>query len=225
MADKIVCIRPRRGNKSTMSVTPKSSIILEEGEMFVEFDDNEPDIRKRHARVKIGDGTNSYASLPYAWGNAVEDEAVDFLEDHRDSFAAVFADLKTGIAVNALIPLIKRCIYLLQQAEASIVTNVYDKTEVYNKIESDLNYYNKTDTYSKTEVNDNFYKKDDVYTKSEINSLLADYYKKTETYSNTEVYNKTETYTKSEVDNLVLVDVRNSDPSNPQVGQQWIINS
>ena len=55
--------RPRRGMKSTMAGN-KASLVLESGELFLEYPDT--GVGTGASRFKIGDGTTEYSNLPYA---------------------------------------------------------------------------------------------------------------------------------------------------------------
>ena len=55
--------RPRRGMKSTMA-GDKASLVLESGELFLEYPDT--GVGTGASRFKIGDGTTEYSDLPYA---------------------------------------------------------------------------------------------------------------------------------------------------------------
>ena len=55
--------RPRRGMKSTMAGN-KASLVLESGELFLEYPDT--GVGTGASRFKIGDGTTEYSDLPYA---------------------------------------------------------------------------------------------------------------------------------------------------------------
>lgn len=55
--------RPRRGMKSTMA-GDKASLVLESGELFLEYPDT--GVGTGASRFKIGDGTTEYSNLPYA---------------------------------------------------------------------------------------------------------------------------------------------------------------
>ena len=61
-------LTPRRGSKSTMETSPKTDIVLAEGEIFVESD-----TENGVFRIKIGDGVTTYENLSYAMsGNSYD---------------------------------------------------------------------------------------------------------------------------------------------------------
>ena len=72
MANAGKFLAPRRGSKTTMSTSPGNSIVLAKGELFIE-DDTTNGI----FRIKIGDGTTAYSSLPYAFSGEAADIAFD----------------------------------------------------------------------------------------------------------------------------------------------------
>jgi hypothetical protein len=226
MADKQIYIRPRRGTKTVMHETEKAVLVLKEGEVFFEFPDE--GVGKGPAKVKIGDGISAYVALPYALGDAIETETVDFLEDHRDDWDTVYNDFKTGKTVQILVPVIKQLINLLKfgidNIEASLSddyykksetwsrSEAYSKEETYSKIETNDKFYSKELTYSKEEIDDGFYKKIDVYTKAEIDEFLRN------------IYWKSEVYNKSEVDALVRIPIVSQDPANQVAGDRWVLD-
>ena len=55
--------KPRRGKKSTMAGT-KANTVLAAGELFLETPDK--GVGKGASKIKIGDGSTKYSSLPYA---------------------------------------------------------------------------------------------------------------------------------------------------------------
>jgi hypothetical protein len=56
--------KPRRGTTSTFTTGNKSSTILDEGEIFFEVPDSGQGTGR--CRIKMGDGSSTYATLPYA---------------------------------------------------------------------------------------------------------------------------------------------------------------
>ena len=98
-------------------------------------------------------------------------------------------------------------------------SDVYAKSETYNKTEINTALESKADTattYTKTEVDTALgdkADKSDTYTKTEVDTALSakansdDVYAKTDTYSkdeiDTNIYTKSETYNKNEVDGII----------------------
>lgn len=98
-------------------------------------------------------------------------------------------------------------------------SDVYAKSETYNKTEVDTALASKADTattYTKTEVDTALgdkADKSDTYTKTEVDTALSakansdDVYAKTDIYSkdeiDTNIYTKSETYNKNEVDGII----------------------
>ena len=98
-------------------------------------------------------------------------------------------------------------------------SDVYAKSETYNKTEVNTALASKADTtttYTKTEVDTALgdkADKSDTYTKTEVDTALSakansdDVYAKTDTYSkddiDTNIYTKSETYNKNEVDGII----------------------
>ena len=230
-------LRPRRGTKTKMKSTRKSSIVLEEGEIFIECPDS--GIGKGKCKVKIGDGVSAYAMLPYALGNVVEDEPVDFLEDRRTDIQELIDEVVAGELLVKIIANMKRIAQLLffkfddyftrteiNETVATInaaLDDRYTKEEVNTivaRIDGDIitvdnkfaNYYTKTQidttvTSINTSITNTNARFDSYYTKAQIDNIISNY------------------YTKQQTKDLVLIDVVNSDPSNPDVGQQWILKN
>ena len=92
-------LAPRRGEKETMETSPKTNIVLAEGEIFIESD-TEGGV----FRIKVGDGTTTYENLPYAMsGNSYDikfdpgasglestnvDDAIKEIKEDIDMFTA-----------------------------------------------------------------------------------------------------------------------------------------
>lgn len=111
----------RRGSKSTMSTPTKGTIILAEGEFFLEYQTDKAGLGD--CKIKIGDGVTPYAALPYAFTDSV----VEFTEDQRTDFDTVFSGVVSGNKLSLLIARIKRCIKLIKD---EMNTNYYSKDEV-----------------------------------------------------------------------------------------------
>lgn len=61
-------LAPRRGTKTTMSTAPGKNIVLAAGEIFIE-NDTTAGVYK----IKVGDGSTVYSSLPYGFSGTAED--------------------------------------------------------------------------------------------------------------------------------------------------------
>ena len=68
MSNQFKILAPRRGSKSTMSVSPGKDIVLAEGEVFIENDTT-----NNIYRIKVGDGSTKYEFLPYDFSGTAED--------------------------------------------------------------------------------------------------------------------------------------------------------
>lgn len=68
MANTAKILAPRRASKTSMSVAPKNAIVLAAGEIFIE-----DDTTNGVFRIKVGDGTTTYANLGYAFSGSSED--------------------------------------------------------------------------------------------------------------------------------------------------------
>ena len=109
--NELVYIRPRRGTETTMTHTIKSSLVLKEGEMFIEFPDD--GIGKGPARVKVGDGVTPYAALDYVLGNDAEYTAIHFLEEHSNYPQTLIDQIISGVTISVFAANTKRVLQLL----------------------------------------------------------------------------------------------------------------
>lgn len=235
--DDQMFLKPRRGTKTKMKSSRKSSLVLQEGEIFVECPDS--GIGKGKCKIKIGDGVTAYALLPYALGNVVEDEPVDFLEDRRNNIQELIDEIVAGELLVKIIANSKRIMQLLlfkfddyftrTETNGIVATinaalddryTIEETDTIVARIDNEIalinanfaNYYTKTEmdtTVSNinTSISNTNARFDSYYTKAQIDNLISNY------------------YTKQQTKDLVLIDVVNSDPSNPDVGQQWILKN
>lgn len=157
-------LMPRRGTKSVMQGSAKATTVLMEGELFIELPD--AGVGNGPTKIKIGDGTTAYSNLPYALGDSVDTEAVDFIEEKGTNMEEILNGVKTGSVLTSIVPKLKRALSLLM---TDVHTNYYTKTHsddrYYTKAEIDsiiANYYTKSETYAKSEV----------YTKKETKDLV-----------------------------------------------------
>ena len=101
--------KPRRGLKSTMTASGKSSIVLQKGEMFLEAPST--GMGTGASKIKIGDGTTAYSSLPYALGDTSNDK-IDFSSNTATTVATALNSVTSGNALKTIIAGLKQAISL-----------------------------------------------------------------------------------------------------------------
>lgn len=96
-------LRPRRGKKSTAI---DQAIILKRGELFMEAPD--AGVGKGPGRIKVGDGTTVYGSLPYFYdpddfGGDVSTSAVEFTETTDTNNNTILGRIVSGATVATIV--------------------------------------------------------------------------------------------------------------------------
>ena len=125
--------KPRRGKKSTMAGTKKTTV-LSAGEMFIEVPDT--GAGTGHSKMKIGDGSTQYSSLPYAMGDT-ENDKIAFSNDTSGNITTALNKVTSGAALKTMIAALKQAVSLANTS----ITQLNDET---NSINSAL--ANKADT-------------------------------------------------------------------------------
>ena len=108
MADVSKIFKPRRGTKSVMAGTKKTTV-LASGEMFVEVPD--AGVGKGASKIKIGDGTTAYSSLPYALGDTSNDQ-ITFSSNTSTTVAAALNSVTSGGSLKNIVAGLKQAISL-----------------------------------------------------------------------------------------------------------------
>ena len=99
-------LRPRRGRKATAE---SQNILLKRGEVFFEVPTS--GVGTGIGKVKVGDGTTGYSSLPYFidQGN-VTDSSVNFTESSVTDNTELLNKITTGSKLNVIVPSMKKII-------------------------------------------------------------------------------------------------------------------
>ena len=100
--------KPRRGKKSTMAGTKKATV-LSAGEMFIEVPDT--GAGTGHSKMKIGDGSTQYSSLPYAMGDT-ENDKIAFSNDTSGNITTALNKVTSGAALKTMIAALKQAVSL-----------------------------------------------------------------------------------------------------------------
>lgn len=104
-----IYFKPRRGKKATAI---SQNIILRSGEVFFEVPDTGVGTGK--GKIKMGDGTTGYSSLPYfAEPSSIADmsnSTISFTENSSTNNTTLLNAIVTGAKLNIIIAAIKKLI-------------------------------------------------------------------------------------------------------------------
>ena len=113
--------KPRRGKKSTMAGTKKATV-LSAGEMFIEVPDT--GAGTGHSKMKIGDGSTQYSSLPYAMGDT-ENDKIAFSNDTSGNITTALNKVTSGAALKTMIAALKQAVSLANTS----ITQLNDESQ------------------------------------------------------------------------------------------------
>ena len=105
--------RPRRGLKSTMV---SNATVLAKGEMFFEVPST--GVGTGTCKVKMGDGSTAYSSLPYAL--SFDDSIVNFTESTSTDDDTLLAEIVSGASQATLFGSIKALLSSLVEQVTSL---------------------------------------------------------------------------------------------------------
>ena len=108
--------KPRRGKKSTMAGT-KANTVLAAGELFLETPDT--GVGKGASKIKIGDGSTAYSSLPYALGDTTND-VITYSSNSSTSVATALNNVASGKKLGVMIAGLKQAVSLLNTSVTSL---------------------------------------------------------------------------------------------------------
>ena len=114
--------KPRRGKKSTMAGSKKATV-LSAGEMFIEVPDT--GAGTGHSKMKIGDGSTQYSSLPYAMGDT-ENDKIAFSNDTSGNITTALNKVTSGAALKTMIAALKQAVSLANTS----ITQLNDELEI-----------------------------------------------------------------------------------------------
>lgn len=109
-------LKPRRGKKSTMAGT-KASTVLAAGELFLEVPDT--GVGKGKSKIKVGDGSTAYKSLPYALGDTSTD-VITYSSNSSTSVATALNNVASGKTLANMIAGLKQAVSLLNTSVTSL---------------------------------------------------------------------------------------------------------
>ena len=99
-------LRPRRGKKAT---AVSQNVVLRRGEIFFEVPDT--GVGTGNGKIKMGDGTTAYSSLPYFFEPTIVDVAtstIEFTEATETDNAVLLSAISSGAQLKTLIGNIKK---------------------------------------------------------------------------------------------------------------------
>ena len=144
--------KPRRGSATTMNGS-KASTVLAEGELFFEYPDT--GVGTGECKIKLGDGSTAYSSLPYAVdGTAISSKAVTVTSNSSTTITAALNNVATGKTLGVIVGALKQAVSLcntsitelndeiaegtgLTDTQAAQLTALYNQL-VYNKNLGDI---------------------------------------------------------------------------------------
>ena len=166
MADVSKIFKPRRGKKSTMNGA-KASTILAAGELFVEVPDT--GVGKGAGKLKMGDGTTAYGSLPYLLGDTSNDQ-INFTSNSDTAVTTALNKVSNGAKLGVIVAALKQAISL----NATAITKLND--DLSNKAAGNHNHDER------------------YYTENEVNTLLGGKAASNHTHSGYAASNHTHDY-------------------------------
>ena len=130
--------KPRRGKKSTMAGTKKTTV-LSAGEMFIEVPDT--GAGTGHSKMKIGDGSTQYSSLPYAMGDT-ENDKIAFSNDTSSTATAALNKVTSGAALKTLIAGLKQAVSLTNTSITQLNDDISGISNNISSITSNISNIN-----------------------------------------------------------------------------------
>lgn len=120
-----IYLRPRRGKKTTAET---QNIILKRGELFLESP--ESGVGTGIGKIKVGDGTTPYSSLPYFIDTSAlssSDSPVTFTESTETANATLLTSMSSGATLKIIVGAIKKMLRNLDTSVSSINTALNGK--------------------------------------------------------------------------------------------------
>ncbi len=114
MADENKVLLPHRGSKSKMTTGAGKNIILQSGELFIEYPDT--GVGTGTCKIKIGDGVTAYASLPYAI--SADTDNITFTPSTATTVQAALDVASSGQTLAVILGGLKRAIQLMNTSAA-----------------------------------------------------------------------------------------------------------
>lgn len=122
--------KPRRGLASTMQGS-KAGTVLADGEMFIEVQGTT--VGKAKCKMKMGDGTTAYSSLPYAMGDTSSDP-ITFTPNSATTAETALASATSGATLATIVAAMKRAISLNAESITQLNDDQKDLSNVIGTI-------------------------------------------------------------------------------------------
>lgn len=114
MADDNRVLLPHRGSRTKMTVGSGKNIVLQRGELFIEYPDDGPG--RGTCKIKIGDGTSTYTNLPYAI--SADTDNITFTTSTATTVQAALDVASSGQTLATILGGLKRAIQLINTTAA-----------------------------------------------------------------------------------------------------------
>jgi hypothetical protein len=163
-------LRPRRGKKSTAN---SKNIVLKKGEVFFEAPDT--GVGTGVGRIKVGDGSTAYSSLPAfmdlsAITYDVANSTIAFTATSETNNTTLLNKIVTGAKLNVIIAAVKNLLSNLSSSVTTLNNDLEDKTAI-----SDLYTEAKKGASAKRIVFCNSNTKNTPYTEGLTGGITAGY--------------------------------------------------
>ena len=109
MADENKVLLPHRGSKTKMTSGSGKDIILQSGELFIEYPDT--GVGTGTCKIKIGDGVTAYSGLPYAI--SADTDNIEFSPSTASTVQAALDVASSGATLAVILGGLKRAIQLM----------------------------------------------------------------------------------------------------------------
>ena len=116
MSEVSKILKPRRGTSTIMSGS-KANTVLQSGELFIEAPST--GVGSGKSKIKIGDGSTVYSSLPYAIGDTSTDP-ITYTADTSTTVATALSNAASGGTLASIVAGLKQAISLCNTAVGSL---------------------------------------------------------------------------------------------------------
>ena len=111
--------RPRRGATSVMQTEGKGSIVLANGEFFVEMPNTGAGTEGNY-KIKIGDGVSPYKDLPYAFNDDIAEKTVSVSDNTETDIDTILDTIVTGKDLSTVLGSFKAAVSSLRDENEKI---------------------------------------------------------------------------------------------------------
>ena len=104
-----ISFKHHRGGKTKMTTGSGKDLVLDSGELFIEYPDD--GVSKGKCKIKIGDGVTAYEDISYAFGDTSTDP-ITFTQGTQTTVEAALADATSGAGLDTITGSIKQAVHL-----------------------------------------------------------------------------------------------------------------